>query len=132
MHNNEIITPDWEFVKQVMKAWILRITEEDKMPEKIEGIYFGIFEGANQYQVNLTGSHYYDPEDDDWACEEDFVPTERYCPSLGLELSYPWEEALSGMVGVLGEIVAELHTLPLFHEKHITTGFDDGEIVVIT
>jgi shikimate kinase len=132
MNNNEKATPDWENVKQVMKAWILRITEVDKMPEKIEGLYFGIFEGAHQYQVNLTGSYFYDPEDDDWACEEDFVPQERYCPGIGLELSYHWEEILSGMVSVLGEIVAELTSLPLFQVKHITTGFDDGEIVAIT
>jgi len=55
----------------------LRINEAETLPEGIKALNFGIYE---PYGVEVIGSFCYDLHDDDWACEEDFVPEERSCP----------------------------------------------------
>ncbi|MDF2858168.1 MAG: hypothetical protein K0Q87_4019 [Neobacillus sp.] len=41
------------------------------LPKEIKALNTGLF---SPYGIELIGAKVYDPEDDDWACEEDFVP----------------------------------------------------------
>lgn len=115
-------------VKKVIKEWILRINNEEVLPDDIEALNFGLFE---PYAIELVGALTYDAEDDDWACEEDFIPNERQCPELNIDYEYDWETVLSEIQIILKELVDELKDLPLLNVKHITTGFCDGDLIVV-
>jgi hypothetical protein len=116
------------FIKETIKDWILRINDEEILPENIKALNFGIFE---PYGIELIGSSTYDEEDDDWACEEDFVPEERVCNELNISGEYDWETVLNEIQLILKELIDELKDLPLLNVIHITTGFSDGDLVVV-
>ncbi|MFV0393621.1 MAG: hypothetical protein ACK5LC_04380 [Coprobacillaceae bacterium] len=115
-----------EEMKVKIREWILKINEEG-LPEDIKALNFGLFE---PYGIELIGSMSYDIENDDWACEEDYVPKERTCPSLSIPTSYTWNEVLIMMIKILKELVQELD-IPLFHVTYITTDFSDGDLEII-
>lgn len=117
-----------ERVKEIIKNWILRINKEETLPKNIVALNFGLFE---PYGIELIGSKYYNSEDDDWACEEDFEPIERTCPELNISEDMNWEDVLDMIVDILKELVSELNDIEIFKIKHITTGFSDSELVII-
>ena len=55
----------------------------------------------------MIGSKQYDANDDDWACEEDYVPKHRLCPSLIFTRSRTWQEVLEEMILLMKELMVE-------------------------
>lgn len=115
-------------LKQKIKEWVISINEEEKLSEEIKALNFGLFE---PYGIELIGAIEYDAENDDWACEEDFVPNQRQCPNVEVSTDIKWEEFLNKIVIILKELIKELDYLDLFKVEHITTGFCDGDLVLI-
>ena len=115
-------------IKNCIKQWIISINEQEKLPKDIVAINFGLFE---PYGIELIGSKQYDAEDDDWACEEDFEPEMRECPNFEIDEELDWEYVLEIITKILKEIVDELSNIEILNVKHITTGFCDGDLVVI-
>lgn len=118
---------DIKEIKGRIKSWILEINDNDELPQGIIALNFGLFE---PYGIELIGSESYDEEDDDWACEEDFEPKTRSC-SLPIPSKVEWEEVLGTIVLILKELVQELKDIQLLNVKHITTGFSDGDLMII-
>lgn len=79
----------------------------------------------------MIGSKQYDAEDDDWACEEDFEPEMRECPNFEIDEELDWEYVLEIITNILKKLVHELSNIEILNVKHITTGFCDGDLVVI-
>lgn len=115
-------------VKKVIKEWILKINNEKVLPDNIEALNFGLFQ---PYGIELIGALIYDADDDDWACEEDFIPKERVCSELNIDDECDWKTVLNEIQIILEELVDELKGLPLLNVKHITTGFCDGDLIVV-
>lgn len=110
-----------------LEAWIKKISDR---PRKIKAINIGLFEGEKGYQAYLTGSYDYDPEDDDWACNEDYVPEQKYLElpdSHGLE----WEVIQNTVSEYISEIIEESSDTILNHVSVVTVGFDDGDLIRI-
>lgn len=117
-----------EKVKSIILDWISDIDKNEKLPSDIIALNFGLFE---PYGIELIGSNEYDEEDEDWACNEDFVPQKRTCPKLPISSDTPWERVLEEITIILKDLVKENKNIRLFQVKHITTGFCDGNLVVI-
>jgi len=118
-----------ENIKNIIKAWLLRINEQESLTNDIISLNFGL--NDEPYRIELTGSKIYDENDDDWACQEDFEPVERDCLSLEIDNRNGWEEVLELITMILNELILELDTLPILSVKHITTGFCDGDLNII-
>ncbi len=120
--------------ENILKGWIKEISDEEIVPENIQALNFGIFESENGYTVYLTGSMEYDNEDDDWACNEDFVPNNRYLEFNGEEISnLDWEDFQNLMVESLKSIISskEISEYKILNVDNIAIGFDDGELVKV-
>lgn len=115
-------------IKSAIKKWIIAINKKERLPQGIIALNFGLYE---PYGIELIGSKNYDLADDDWACNEDFEPTQRYCPNIKIAQSYDWEIVLQTMVDILKELVLELTEIELLQVAHITTGFCDGDLVIV-
>lgn len=116
-------------VKEIIKRWIINIDQTDKLPSDIVALNFNLYEGP--YAIDMIGSASFDEEDDDWACDKDFEPTQRLCPCLGLSDDLKWEEVLEMIVSILKDLVDELSDLKIFQVEHIAVGFDDGDLTII-
>ncbi|WP_321387817.1 hypothetical protein [uncultured Enterococcus sp.] len=115
-------------LKHGIKEWLLRIDLVDRRPVEIIALNFGLFE---PYGLELIGSKIYNPEDDDWACEEDFIPTERTCQGITFDDNQTWQEILSMVYSIIEELSTELSELELLRVPHITTGFSDGDLLLV-
>jgi len=117
-------------IKRLISFWINRIDDEEQIPKSIKAFNFGIIETENDYQTYLVGTNNYDSENDDWACEEDFTPNERYL-SLGIDSKkWKWDEIQSIVkTGIEQFIETRISPLTFVHSaEYLTIGFDDGEL----
>lgn len=126
--NTQLHKQDYEGIKQTIRKWIISIDQEEKLPEGIKALNFGLFE---PYGIELIGAKEYDPNDNDWACEEDFVPNQRECPDIEVSGDIEWEDFLNTIVQILKELTIDLKDLDVLKIEHITAGFCDGDLVVI-
>lgn len=68
------------------------------LPDGIVAFNFNISETTMGYSVEVCGASVFDPDDEDWACDETWTcrPSDFYLS----EKSYVnWEAALEGVVG---------------------------------
>ena len=115
-------------LKRCIKEWIISLNQVDKLSKDIKALNFGLYE---PYGIELIGAKVYDPDDSDWACEEDFVPTQRDCPNFEVIEDIKWEDFLNVIIQILQELTVELKDLEILNVDHITTGFCDGDLIVI-
>lgn len=95
----------------------------------------GIFETEESYALHLTGSKTYDPDDDDWACNEDFKADEKYLELPKSEFSEQDWQDFQSLVKVMVDKYLELHAQnekSIFYHKIVTIGFDEGDLVVVS
>ena len=117
-----------------IKKWVIRIQQNEKLPSSsIKAYNFGIIETKNGYSIYLIGSSKYNESHDDWACEEDYVPKEKY---LHLSKEYgdlEWKEVEKIVAHALRDYVKseEFENSFLFQATAITIGFDDGDLTRI-
>nr|WP_199003161.1 hypothetical protein [Flavobacterium sp. ASV13] len=117
-----------EQAKKSIKNWILEIDKTEKVPLDIIALGFNMYE---PYGIELVGAKWFDEENEDWACEEDYEPEQRECPDFTMPSDLKWEEVLKIVTTILQELNIELSNTQIFQRKHIATGFVDGNLVVI-
>lgn len=120
--------------ENILKDWIKEISDEETVLENIQALNFGMFESENRYAVYLIGSNEYDTEDDDWACNEDFVPNNKYLEFNQEEIcNLDWEDFQELMVESSKNIISskDISEYKILNIDNITTGFDDGELVKV-
>lgn len=113
-----------EKTKEIIKKWLIKINQTEKVPENIVALNFNLYEGP--YALDLIGSATYDESDEDWACNEDYIPGLRRCPSLVIPDDKSWEEVLKMVESILRDLIREMPDIELFKVQHIAVGFVDG------
>ncbi len=115
-------------VQQKFNYWLDQIIRSEKPGNEVVAYWFGIFETDQGYETSLTGSKTYDEHDDDWACNIDFAPADKY-----LLLGQPgreWEDILDDVKGYLIEYfkTETFRNSFLNNSQVIACGFEDGDI----
>ena len=118
-----------EKTNQIIKKWLIKINQTEKVPENIVALNFNLYEGP--YALDLIGSATYDESDEDWACNEDYIPGLRRCPSLVIPDDKSWEEVLKMVESILRDLIREMPDIELFKVQHIAVGFVDGNLIII-
>lgn len=103
-------------LKEIIKRWIVNIDKTEELPSDIVALSFNLYE---PYGLEMVGSSWFDEKDEDWACDEDFEPTQRSCPDLEI------------VVVILKDLIKELTDLKLFKVEHIAIGFVDGNLTIV-
>lgn len=117
-----------EALKAIVGEWITDIDKDEILPHDIIALSFNIYE---PYGLELVGSKRYDANNEDWACEEDFVPKVRRCPDFQLSGGFERQEVLDIVVNILKALCNELSDSRIFNVQHIAAGFVDGKLTVI-
>ncbi len=115
--------------RKQLKSGLFRLIRQKKLPENIVALNFNLYEGP--YAIDLIGSATFDESDEDWACNEDFIPELRCCPSLGIPNDKSWEEVLKITESILRDLIREMPDMELFKVQHIAVGFVDGNLSII-
>ena len=114
--------------------WIEQINSSENPNSDIIAFYFGLFEKPNGFSMYLVGSKEYHAEDDDWACNTDFEPENKY-------LEFPeacskeknWEDILNVAKSLITKYSEsnDFKNSIFKNAKAIATGFDDGDLILI-
>lgn len=115
-------------LKEILKRWIVNIDKTEELPSDIVALSFNLYE---PYGIEMVGSTWFDEKDEDWACDEDFEPTQRSCPDFEISDNLKWEDVLDIVVAILKVLIEELSDLKIFKVKHIAVGFVDGNLTII-
>jgi len=113
---------------KIFNNWLDKILSTEKPNTDIIAFYFGILETTSGYETYLIGSKEFDEEDDDWACNTDFVPKDKYL-KLG-QTDAEWENILANVKHYIKNYIQTSNYKNSFLDKAkaIATGFDDGDI----
>ena len=121
-----------QFVIESVKSWLF--ANDQEVPDDIVALHIGIFEGEGCFTLYLIGSKTYDPNDDDWACNEDFIPDEKYyeVPLCYLADS-DWKAFQHLVKTIVEEYLAEnaADEDSIFCHRIVTVGFDDGDLIKV-
>ncbi len=104
------------------QAWI----ESIKDRPSLKAINIGLFQSQGNYTAYLVGSNKYEPDNDDWACNEDFAPSNKYL-MLNLE-AMEWQTVQQHVIDAVLEILNSGRQTILNCVPNITVGFDDGDL----
>ncbi|MFK7813122.1 MAG: hypothetical protein AB8B59_11545 [Maribacter sp.] len=115
-------------------SWLEQINQEENPKTDIIAFYFGLFEKPNGFSMYLIGSKEYYDDDDDWACNNDFEPENKYM-EFPTEFSEGkgWEEILNAAKKLIKDYTESDNFLNSIFKnaKAIVTGFDDGDLILI-
>ncbi|WP_289192204.1 hypothetical protein, partial [Xylanibacter rodentium] len=101
---NRLLCREIQNVETRIYDWLTAIDNKETVPSEITAFNIGIFEQDEGYSIYLTGSEEYDADGDDWACDVDFEPANKY-----LELSGPgikameWQEFQDMIVKIVSD-----------------------------
>lgn len=115
------------------ETWVKNIIDTEKPSDNIRGYYFGLFESAQpRYTLYLIGSEEFDKDDEDWACNDDFEPQNKYLP-LPQYNDLGWEDVLNHVVEKVRNFMQSgLYATSFFTKAQgIGVGFDDGNITLV-
>lgn len=124
----------------IIRQWILDINDE-RIPEDISALWFCLYQesfdckssqsklSVSGYKLYMTGVKVYTPDDDDWASDVDFFPANGYSPWLNMPIEDDWERQLNEVADMLRSIIAEYPDIPLWRNRVVAYGFDDGDLI---
>jgi hypothetical protein len=118
---------DREDIAGAFEEW-LSVVDGDPIPPDVVAVNLGLFETATGYGAYITGARRYDPDDDAWACKEDFVPRAKYFPVESAFSGMPWLDVASRYKRLLAGYLANHPSSQLHRLAAVTVGFDDGDL----
>jgi len=129
---NRLLCREIQNVETRIYDWLTAIDNKETVPSEITAFNIGIFEQDEGYSIYLTGSEEYDADGDDWACDVDFEPANKY-----LELSGPgikameWQEFQDMIVKIVSDYLdtSANTSTSVFAGRVVMVEFDDGQLV---
>lgn len=114
-------------------VWLSHVCRGEVPPDDIRAFNVGLFQAESGFTAYLIGSRSYDADDDDWACNVDFEPQQKYCLLVGAN-SEAWDIVLRMVIDAVREFVASDAGRDCFlaRAEAVCVGFDDGELTRIT
>ena len=114
-----------------VSEWIDGILS-DGVPDEAVAFCFNLYENEDYYwSMELIGAGRFDPDDQDWACDEvtDFNSRESL---FTFQAECEWDEALQTMIDILKKYLNDGKYADLLKSREgVGVGFVDGDIEII-
>ncbi|MEL4273397.1 hypothetical protein [Shewanella xiamenensis] len=107
--------------------WIDGQLIED-IPTQIVAFNINIYESP--FSIEIVGSSEFDPEDEDWACNEDWLPKNRLISVSSALFGNSWEEAQENILAMAKRYLQSQskNAHKLKSAKAFAVGFVDGNL----
>ncbi|MDM3870150.1 hypothetical protein QSV34_02145 [Porticoccus sp. W117] len=101
---------------------------DEALPDHIIAFNINIYESP--FNIELVGSSEFDPDDEDWACNEDWVPKNRSISVSNAIYGSSWEEAHNNILAMAKQyfLSSSKNTHKLKAAKAFAVGFVDGNL----
>jgi hypothetical protein len=103
------------------------------IPDQVKAFSFNLFETPVGFGIELIGAGSFDENDEDWACDEVFEPTQR---QLDIPIAYSgknWEQCLKKMKTLVLQYLNsnEPGAVILNKAQGVGIGFVDGNLELL-
>jgi len=114
-----------------ISEWIDAVLVED-IPSEVVAFCFNLYEESdNTWSMELVGAGRFDPEDQDWACDE-ITDFDSRTNMFIWQADCEWYEALETMVTVLKQYLQKGKCADVLKSKFgVGVGFVDGDIEIL-
>ena len=129
---NRLLCREIQNVETRIYDWLTAIDSKETVPSEITAFNIGIFEQDEGYSIYLTGSEEYDADGDDWACDVDFEPANKYLDLSGAGIkAMEWQEFQDMIVKIVSDYLdtSANTSTSVFAGRVVMVGFDDGQLV---
>ena len=99
-----------------------------EIPKEIIAFNINIYESP--FNIEIVGSNEFNLDDEDWACNEDWVPHKRKISVSDELFGASWEQALENL-SMMGKAYLDsnsTNTVKLKEAKAFAVGFVDGNL----
>ncbi len=112
--------------------WLDRSVPAD-LPSAVRGFSFNLTEVVSgEFEIELIGAERFDADDEDWACEEIWEPTQRSIEISGGAVGDGWEEVLERMAGMVMDYLSSgARSEILKSADGVGIGFVDGNLKIL-
>ncbi|PSL12020.1 hypothetical protein CLV44_1204 [Marinobacterium halophilum] len=102
-----------------------------EIPDNIIAFNLNIYESP--FKIEIVGSNEFDREDEDWACNEDWVPQNRTISVSTSLLGDSWEETQSNLIAMAqGYLKSDASNVSKLRKaKAFAVGFVDGNLCYV-
>lgn len=110
--------------------WLDRQLNEN-IPDQIVAFNINIYESP--FNIEIVGSSEFDAEDEDWACNEDWLPESRVIPVSTSVFGNSWEEAQENILA-MAKLYFQSNSKnahKLKAAKGFAVGFVDGNLCYV-
>lgn len=116
---------------QEIEAWLNVVLEQD-IPSSVAAFGFNLYEdGNNAWSMELVGTESFNPENEDWICEE-VTDFETRDDPFAWEQEAGWKEILEEVILVLKEYLENgLYANLLKSRCGVGVGFVDGDVEIL-
>ena len=110
--------------------WIEK-TLSKKLPEGINGFAINLYENTSSFDAELIATPEFDPDDEDWACDDIFMSKKFKFPHKAL--GSDWEPALEEIANSTKNYISlgSKGACLLTAVKGVGVGFVDGNLVLV-
>jgi hypothetical protein len=108
---SSVLELDFEQGVVTLRQWLEGVLTAEPPGEEIVALWFGLFnpvlDGEDSCSLYISGSTWFDPEDQDWPCwrDDSYIPQGRYAHSLLLHHIYRIVQQDEGDVPWIGECI---------------------------
>lgn len=114
-----------------IETWLNNVLGQ-KIPSEVKAFCFNLYEDGNEgWSIELVGTETFDPDDEDWACDEitDFGTREE---PLSWNEEADWNEVLSDVASILKQYLENgLYADVLKSCTGVAVGFVDGNLEIL-
>jgi hypothetical protein len=116
---------------QEFSLWLDRVLVM-VMPKEIIAYNFNMYEDADVYHIQLTGTASFSDDDPDWACKDIFSTGENIFIVERKIAGQKWEDGLEFSKGLISRYLEKGKYSKTLKEKQIVAiGFVDGDTEII-
>ena len=114
-----------------IETWLNVVLEQD-IPSSLAAFGFNLYEDENNaWSMEIVGTESFDPENEDWICEE-VTDFETRDDPFAWEQEAGWEEILEEVILVLKEYLENgLYADLLKSRCGVGVGFVDGDVEIL-
>lgn len=100
----------------------------DEIPIQVIAFNINIYESP--FAIEIVGSNEFDSEDEDWACNENWVPKQRKIAVSNSLFGASWENAQENLIGIAKRYLQSgaKNAHKLKSAKAFAIGFVDGNL----
>ena len=103
------------------------------LPSGVRGFSFNLTEAMpGELEIELIGAERFDTDDEDWACEEIWEPTQRSIEISNVAVGNSWEEVLERMAEMVMDYLSSgARSATLKSADGVGIGFVDGNLKIL-